>query len=247
VPVVATAICPHPPLLVPELAAGAAAELDELRAACRAAVDALRESSPDLIVVVGEGAAGRWHEPGEHGSLQPWGVAATGQLGAVPNAGGRAGSLPLSLTIGGWLLGPVATRVSGRSVRADTGPDDCVGLGRAIAARAARVGLLVMGDGTACRSEKAPGYYDPRAQPFDAAVAATLAAGDPEGLLKVDPILAADLRCAGRAPWQVLAGAAAGARGLSGRLRHQSAPNDVSYLVASWAAAGPDAAAVLAG
>jgi len=59
-----------------------------------------------------------------------------------------------------------------------------------------------------------------------------------------------ELRVTGRAPWQVLAGAAAAAAGqkdgLRGLLRYQAAPYDVSYLVASWAAA-PDAADVLAG
>jgi hypothetical protein len=39
---------------------------------------------------------------------------------------------------------------------------------------------------------------------------------------------------AGRAAWQVLAGAAAGRR-LHGRLLYAAAPLDVSYLVASWA------------
>jgi hypothetical protein len=38
---------------------------------------------------------------------------------------------------------------------------------------------------------------------------------------------------AGRAAWQVLAGAAAGVS-LLGRLRCAAAPYDVSYLVASW-------------
>jgi hypothetical protein len=237
VPVVAAVVCPHPPMLVPELAAGAAAELDEVRGACHAAIDALRAAAPDLIVVVGDGPDRGWHEPGERGSLQPWGVAVTGQLGGQPATGQRpaerSGSLPLSLTIGAWLLGSVPARVCGQSVRAGTGPDDCVVLGRSLAARAPRVGLLVMGDGAACRSEKAPGYYDPRAEPFDTAVAATLAAGDPEGLLKVDPLLAGELRCAGRAPWQVLAGATAG-RSWRATLLYDGAPYGVGYFVASW-------------
>jgi len=35
---VAAAVCPHPPLLVPQLAAGGAPDLDKVRAACDAAV-----------------------------------------------------------------------------------------------------------------------------------------------------------------------------------------------------------------
>ena len=46
----AAAVCPHPPLLVPSVAAGAAHETDDLRAACRAAVATL---APYDVVAVG--------------------------------------------------------------------------------------------------------------------------------------------------------------------------------------------------
>ena len=61
----------------------------------------------------------------------------------------------------------------------------------------------------------------------------------------LDPALDDELMIAGRAAWQVLAGAAAGAS-LRGRLRCALAPYDVSYLVASWegAAATPGRAAL---
>ncbi len=49
----AAAVCPHPPLLVPEVAAGAAPETDDLRAACRAAVATV---APYETVVVGGSA-----------------------------------------------------------------------------------------------------------------------------------------------------------------------------------------------
>ena len=51
----AVAFCPSPPLLVPELAAGAAGELDPLRAACREAVRRLLAAGPDQVVVIGTG------------------------------------------------------------------------------------------------------------------------------------------------------------------------------------------------
>ena len=72
---------------------------------------------------------------------------------------------------------------------------------------ARRTALLVVGDGAATHTEKAPGYLDERAGPFDDAVAAALATADPAALAALDPALAADLWAAGRAPWQVLAGA----------------------------------------
>jgi hypothetical protein len=58
---IAAAVCPHPPLLVPEVTGtdgpGAdgpgAGELRRLRAACRTAVAVLLGAAPDLLVVVG--------------------------------------------------------------------------------------------------------------------------------------------------------------------------------------------------
>lgn len=90
-----------------------------------------------------------------------------------------------------------------------------------------------MGDGSACRTVKAPGYLDERAEPFDAEAARALGAADTAALAALDPGLARELQAAGRAPWQVLAGAAEGA-GLSGALLYDEAPYGVGYLVAAW-------------
>jgi hypothetical protein len=231
VPLVAAAVCPHPPLLVPRLASGAAAELDGLRTACGAAVTALLDAEPETIMVIGSGQYTAGYGPGDHGSLAAYGVPVTARLGrATP--GGRPG-LPLSLIIGGWLLGPVAG-VRGQAVRADTPAADCAALGRSLAAAPGRTAFLVMGDGSARRSERAPGHLDQRAEAFDTAAAEALAKGDTDTLLGIDQRLAAELWCAGRAPWQVLAGAAALAGTWRGDLRYDSAPYGVAYLVASW-------------
>jgi hypothetical protein len=233
VPVVAAAVCPHPPLLVPELASGAAGELDGLRTVCRAAIDAAMAVSPAAVVMVGAGERYLWHEAGEFGSLHPWGVPVVGRLGGRPEYGAAGGSLPLSLTVGAWLLGSVSRPVRGLSVPADTPAEDCRALGRTVADTAETVALVVMADGSIARNEKAPGYVDPRAEPFDAAVAEALAAGDPEALGKIDAQLAAELGCSGRAAWQVLAGACAG-RTWRAALHYAEAPYGVGYFVASW-------------
>src|SRR5690606_32636849 len=112
--------------------------------------------------------------------------------------------------IGVWLLGRhglAESPVAGQVVAADTPPAECARLGASYAAEARRIALLVLGDGTACRSPSAPGYLDPRAEPYDASVAQALARADAGALLELDSGLAQELRCAGRAPWQVLAGA----------------------------------------
>jgi hypothetical protein len=53
--------------------------------------------------------------------------------------------------------------------------------------------LLVVANGSATRTEKAPGHFDERAAAFDAAVGKALAAGDPSLLPEVDEQLARDL------------------------------------------------------
>jgi len=97
--------------------------------------------------------------------------------------------------------------------------------------------LLVIGDGAATHTEKAPGYLDERAGPFDDAVAAALAAADPAALAALDPALAADLWAVGRAPWQVLAGATRDGT-WEGELLHSSRPFGVGYHVAVWQRCG---------
>jgi hypothetical protein len=51
--------------------------------------------------------------------------------------------------------------------------------------------------------------------------------------MALDVRLAEELKAAGRAPWQVLAGAAEDAA-LSGALLYEDAPYGVGYLVATW-------------
>ncbi len=224
-PVVAAAVCPHPPLLVPEVASGAASELDDLRAACLAAVESLATATH--IVVIGAGSGTYDAEAG--GSLGAYGAPSV-RFGSGPPV------LPLSLAIGGWLLEQTKAAQLPRTYRAvptDTAPDACVQLGREIADGNDRVGLLVMGDGSARRSEHSPVHLHPRAEIFDTTVANALQHRDLDVLKALDPNLAVELQAAGRAPWQVLAGALEGTS-LSGDLTYEAAPYGVGYLVASF-------------
>ncbi|MEV6395808.1 class III extradiol dioxygenase subunit B-like domain-containing protein [Streptomyces sp. NPDC051907] len=232
---VAAAVCPCPPLLVPEVAAGAAAELDAARAACADAVAVLAAARPNLLIAVGpadEEARGRYHA-GATGSFREFGVDLEARLGDGPE---QDRPLPASLTVAAWLLDRNrwgAAPVEALGVGMSLGVDQCAEAGRDLAGRAERVALLVMGDGTACRTLKAPGYLDERAAAYDREVARALGAADVEALMSLDESLAHELQAAGRAPWQVLAGAAEGAS-LEGRLLHEDAPYGVGYFVAAW-------------
>lgn len=177
-------------MLVPSLASGAAPELDELRSHCRDALTAVAATTPDVTYLVGL-------DDGPHAqSFAPWGV---DESVDVPEP------LPLSLLVGAWLT--AGSQRSFVAVADDLDPGDCAELGAELAASAARVALVAMGDGTARLSEKAPGYLDERAAAYDEIIASALRQ-DTAALLDLDPTLARELLVAGRAPWQVLAGAA---------------------------------------
>ncbi|MFJ9640243.1 class III extradiol dioxygenase subunit B-like domain-containing protein [Streptomyces sp. NPDC101178] len=231
---VAAAVCPCPPLLVPEVAAGAAPELDTARAACLDAVGVLAASRPDLLVVVGPGD-GREYPAGGHGSFRGFGVALDVTLGA-PDPAAPGPALADSLAVGAWLLDRArwtGAPVEGLAVDGRGPAAVCARTGQELAARAERVALLVMGDGSACRTLKAPGYLDERAEAFDARATEALGSADLAALDALDETLAYELKVAGRAPWQLLSGAARGA-GLAGRLLYEDAPYGVGYTVAAW-------------
>ncbi|MFD3413155.1 class III extradiol dioxygenase subunit B-like domain-containing protein [Streptomyces cyaneofuscatus] len=234
---VAAAVCPCPPLLVPEVAAGAAPELDPARAACLDAVGVLAASRPDLLVVVGpaDGRTAGAYPAGGHGSFRGFGVALDVTLGE-PDPAAQGPALADSLAVGAWLLDRArwaGAPVEGLAVDGRSPAAECARAGQELAARAGRVALLVMGDGSACRTLKAPGYLDERAEAFDARATEALGSADLAALDALDETLAYELKAAGRAPWQLLSGAARGA-GLGGRLLYEDAPYGVGYTVAAW-------------
>ena len=72
------------------------------------------------------------------------------------------------------------------------------------------VGVLAMGDGSARRTVKAPGTSTRRPAPFDAAVAAALAAGDADALAALDPAEGERLLAAGVPTWRAVGAALTG-------------------------------------
>jgi hypothetical protein len=241
-PLVAAAVCPHPPLLVPEVGLGVeVAARDE----ALAAVSELLRSEPDLVVVVGDGPARARYDELDSGSFAGFGVDLVVPLGRLPTdrPADSAATLPLALTVGAWLLHRSGWTGERRAVAvpADESAQSAATLGAELASGPGRVALLCMGDGSARRSEKAPGWFDDRAEPFDRSVAAALGSADRDALLELDAALAIELMAAGRASWQVLAGASAGGTWRA-RLRYADAPFGVGYVVASWARDVPSAA-----
>jgi hypothetical protein len=221
---VTLAFAPAPPLLLPVVAGRAAADTAGLRAACLDAVRAMLAPRPGLVVVVGAAPAGARFRPGDAGSLHSFGVDLRLPF-AGPDDGGTAG-VPLPHALGAWLLDEAGCTAE----RLGVAPD---GLAGALAAARGPVAVLAMGDGSARRTIKAPGWFDSAAEPFDDAVAAALAAGDAAALAALDPAEGERLLAAGVPTWRAVGAALAG-REVNARLRCHEAPYGVGYLVANW-------------
>jgi hypothetical protein len=234
---VSAAVLPHPPMLVPEVAAGAAHELASLREACSRALEMLLEAHPDLVVVVGSSdGPRRYFADGAAGSFAGFGVPLRVRLpgpGAQPDT--TEPTLPASLAVAAWLMEqhqgwPV---VRAEAVPVDLSPDEAAELGGRWAEQASRVAIVAMGDGSAALSPKAPGYLVPGAADWQQGVTQAIGSADLDTLAKLDPADGARYVAAGRPAWQVLAGAARGGSWSSVLLADQ-APYGVAYLVAAW-------------
>jgi hypothetical protein len=203
-----------------------------VRTACDRALDELLAAEPVVVVIVGVDDMTRSYDESAWGTFAPYGEPIEVSLGG-PRIG--PATLPLSLAVGAWLLDRVGWegRRVGQGVADALNTEECAALGLKLAEVADRVAFLVMGDGSARRSTTAPGYLDPRAEAFDAEVVEALESGDAAALLRLDPALARELLAAGRAPWQVLAGAWGGDIP-DAQLLYAGAPYGVSYIVAVW-------------
>jgi hypothetical protein len=218
------AFCPHPPLLLPVVTGAPTSDLSVLRTAVAAAVQVLLETGPEVVVVVGVGASGVRFGQGDAGDLRGYGVELELSFAGGVRRGGRR--VPEPHLLGAWLL----DHAGHTGPRLGVGPDD---LGSALSDLPGPVGVLAMGDGSARRSEKAPGHLDPDAGPFDAEVAHALAAGDAAALAGLDPVEGERLLAAGVPVWRAV-GAALEGLPIEADLLYDEAPFGVGYPVATW-------------
>lgn len=186
---------PAPPLLVPEVASGAASELDELRGACDELLANLLADHDHLVLVTSHSAV----------QLGQWLVNRADWHGAVDTVELTAPDRAAASTL------------------------------RALAKSHSRSAVLVLGDGSACRTLKAPGYLDERAAPFDDLIANHLSSADAAGLASLDPSLAEELLVAGRITWPTIAElVVSDQQQWIGDLTYRDDPYGVSYFVALW-------------
>ena len=229
---VAAALCPAPPVLVPAVSRAAAAELDDVRAACGLAVaELLRHEHARLLVVAS-------------GPTRTFGTQAAADLSSVgvpldvPPLTGPADDgppLPLALAVGRWLLAQAGHAGGADGAWWTVDGEGALAVGRRVARSSEPTTLLVLGEGSSAIGPHAPLAQDDRAPGFDAAVADLVRVGDAAGLGRLDGAVAGALGATGWAAWQAFASAAGGRTG-AGRLLAYDAPYGVGYVVGTWVA-----------
>jgi hypothetical protein len=105
-------------------------------------------------------------------------------------------------------------------------------LGDRLDGSGARERLLVVANGSATRTEKAPGHFDERAAAFDAAIGKALADGDPAAFADIDTALADEL-WADVAAFRSL-GSDVDLAGAEVHVDYDDAPYGVQYWVVRW-------------
>lgn len=211
-------VVPAAPALLPGLG-GTADPLADLRERARALVADMTKGAT-RVVVIGAGESTRtWPTDAPSG-------AARFTTGNVPE-----GALPTDLEIGRSFAPSRGGGLVLQSVAADAEPAACLDLGRSLAADGAA--LLVVADGPATLTEKAPGHLQPDAAPFAEELARALGAADTTALAGLDPATCDRLWMRGRPALQVLAGAFADEQAHGDVLAEES-PFGVQYLLARW-------------
>ncbi len=200
-------VLPSAAMLLPEYV-GAADPAAPIRDRCVDAVRAGLLAGPDEVVLV----AGHDRAP-RH---------TKGALGA--RIGRRA------LYAAGW-TGPTHEVV----VPFDASVDEVAAAVADVVRRPGRVLLVVVGDGSAKRTEKAPGHLDERAPAVDGIIEDALAQADSAALANLDDDLCAQLWVTGRAALQVLGEACAGVA-MRPETMWFGDPYGVAYFVARWSA-----------
>ena len=213
--------------MVPELAAGAAAELTELRDAVTEAAASL----PQRWVAIGVGPADDVFGPQRVGTFAGYGVDV--RIALSPDTTDAPAQLPLCVLIAGWLRGQAnpEARAEVRVYAADHDVDAALAHGRRLRAEIDDVddpvGVLVIADGAHTLTAPAPGGYNPASVPVQHAVDDVLARGH------IAALTALPTNIVGRVAFQVLAGLAE-PEARSCTEFYRGAPYGVGYFVGVW-------------
>ena len=184
--VVCAALIPAAPLLVPALT-GQRGPAQDLRDAALACINELIDDAPAEIIVAAEATPTGWHSPTAPLRLD--------RLGGIGLNDGDDTPLPIPLAIGAALLIGAGWNSPVRFLALDEG--GCLDIFDPLE----RTGLLLLANGSARCTDKAPGALHPGAEAFNAAALNAITTCDSQALLSIDASTA-------REQWSDLAGPA---------------------------------------
>ena len=222
----AVVFIPAAPLMCPDI--DVEALLADERAASIELVAELQQNA-EQIIVIGSGELTTWFEQGGIGNTRAFGGVSHYVIGS-----GRD-EMPQALTVGACVVSAAgwAGAVKALVVDTETTAEQRGVLAKELIAKSddLRTLIVAVGDGSATRTEKAPGYIQPDALDFDAAVVRAIENGDSGAIVAIEQSTADRLWCRGLPTWQVVAQAIGHAEGT---LVLESSPFGVNYLVAAW-------------
>ncbi|OBH20693.1 MULTISPECIES: hypothetical protein [unclassified Mycobacterium] len=222
------AIVPSAPLLVPELAGAAAAEVTDVAAAVLATAALL----PVDWTIIGTAGRDEAFGPDTAGTLAGFGVDLRVRLS--PRADDESpAELPVCVLLAAWLRGQVRpdATAQARVYSADHDAEAALDRGRRLRAEIdaspTPIGVLVVADGANTLTPAAPGGYDPGNADAQRALDDALATGDVAALGRLPR------QILGRVAFQVLAGLAAPGPRTTKEL-YRGAPYGVGYFAGAW-------------
>jgi hypothetical protein len=234
--IVGAALVPAAPVLLPALSGREQPAAVVLNAAL-CVIRQLIDSAPAEVMVLAE--ADRY---GVFDTSAPWGLHRLGGMPARDSGDARATCgepLPVPLAIGAALLrlagwtGPVDYHALDRSLS----PEAAIEYGRKLSSSTLPVGLLLLGNGSACCTDKAPGSFHSGAQAFNEALTSIIRTGDQTTVEQLSAEATAEQLSDIRLPLQVLAGADSPAR-LRGSIAYDEPFMGVHYICAAFLPVG---------
>ena len=223
----AIAIIPSAPVLVPELAGAAAAEVADLREAVIAAAASL----PPRWIAVGVDRCDRVVGQDRVGTFAGYGVDV--RVWLSPRADGAPAEMPLCALFTAWVRGRAQPGACAqvRAYSRDHDADTAAALGRRLRAEiddcAEPTGVVIVADGANTLTAPAPGGYQPDDVAVQHRLDDALASGDAAALTTLPP------QVVGRVAFQVLAGLTEPAP-RSAKELHRAAPYGVGYFAGVW-------------
>ncbi|MGN7779114.1 hypothetical protein ACTJJE_06290 [Mycolicibacterium sp. 22603] len=216
----AIALIPSAPILVPELAGAAAAEVADLRSA----VLTVGAQLPSRWIALAAGPSPAVVGPQAVGTFAGYGADIVVTLSPDPD--GPVADLPLAALITGWVRANAAPDAVAEVHI--IGPDTDAGSVRAaLDATGDPIGVLVVADGATTLTATAPGGFVPDSVPEQTRLDDALAAGDIANLAGVAA------GAAGRDAYRVAA-ELVGSASVSASELYRGAPYGVGYFVGLW-------------